>query len=59
LKPAEETAKLRKGGAGLPRVQIGVGRVKVGLRIRVVRQPVVSMWLRMGVAVGVDSRPSG
>lgn len=31
LKPAEETAKLRQGGAGFSRLRIGVRRVKLRL----------------------------
>lgn len=56
LKPAEETAELRQGGAGF-RVQVSVRAVKPRLRISVVLRPIMSVRLRMGVTVGVDSAP--
>lgn len=59
LEPAEETAQLRQGSAGFARVQIRVRRVELGLRVGVVLRPCVSVRLRMGVAVGVDSAPPG
>lgn len=56
LKPAEETAQLRQGAAGFSRVQIGVRRVELSPGMR---PPMVSVWLRVGVAVGGDSGPPG
>ena len=59
LEPAEETTELGQGSAGLSGVQIRIWRVEVRLWIRVVLLSTVSVWLRMGVAVGVHSAPSG
>lgn len=59
LKPAEETAKLGQRAAGFTRVQIRVRRVQIWFWTGEMLCPIMSMWVWMGVAVGVDPGPPG